>query len=117
MMAHLSDAKVELLVYGYLRSIEQFLIQNKYLPKGIKIIIIGFSKSWFNWNDAIHESQMEYFNLNDDNSYKLKTKGGNLDKWIFLPFKNFKLSLDICDQFEWEIKIESMPTGYFTAEI
>ena len=70
----MSAVKVESLVCGYLRSMEEIIIKTKYLPKGIKNMIKEFCKSWFKWNDCIHEKQMKNFILNNDNPYKLKNR-------------------------------------------
>ena len=76
-MSSLSDVKVELLVYGWLREMKPICIKNKFIPNAIKHLIADFSKSHFDWKHGIKQSDMQYFKLYKDDTYKLERLDDN----------------------------------------
>ena len=96
-MATLSDQKIELAIYGYIRKIQL----SSDIPDVIKDVIIEFAKFYFNWKDSKYGNENGGFKFNDEDPIRIikPAKG-----WQILAM-NDVLSLKTCKIFEWELQI------------
>ena len=93
----LSVAKIELAVYGYIKSIK--LSQD--IPEVIKDVIVEFAKFYFNWRHSRYPAEAFEFDDKDPSRLIRSPCGG----WTFLAM-NDVLSLDISEKFKWEFIIQ-----------
>ena len=98
-LVNFDEQKLESVMYGYCKEIEQKLSIT--IPKEIKVIIHLFCK-FFKWNHGSdsHRGGYSFY----DNPMKMKyEKHGN---WSILALKDYLLSSKESNKFEWEIQID-----------
>ena len=95
-----SEDRLVMVMYGYCKAIERQFSMT--IPKEIKDLIHLFGKFYFKWN---HGSNGDNYVFPDD-PMKIKYNGNG--QWSMLALKDYVLSIEQCDKFEWELRIDDI---------
>lgn len=97
MALFLTSEKLEMTVYGYIKSVNFW----KHIPEVIISIIVEFAKLHFNWKQSKYGTNA--FKFNDNNPARITRMKTNRN-WVFLVIDDV-ISLDVCRKFVWELEI------------